>query len=70
MKKFALGDSTWNPATTAITQNQKRRIDWSKWISGVGNVALESIIRQNGVVQLNSQEDQLVVFSEVFYPKY
>ena len=67
---LALGDSTWNPATTAITQTKNEGLIGQNGFSGVGNVALESYHPTKMVYSFNSQEDQLVVFSEVFYPKY
>lgn len=66
---LALGDSTWNPKTTAIVNEKYKEAVNGNQFSGNGNVSLESYHPENMVYSFNSQDDQFVVFSEVYYPE-
>lgn len=66
---LALGDSIWDPRTMAIVNSKYSNAIGGEQFSGVGNVTLETYHPTRMVYKFNSQEDQLVVFSEVYYPE-
>lgn len=64
-----LGDSLWDPKTTAIANEKYKAAIGKNNFSGQGLISLESYHPTNMVYKFNSQEDQFVVFSEIFYPE-
>lgn len=66
---LALGDSLWDPRKTAIVKNQYKDAVGGDKFSGQGLISLESYHPTNMVYKFNSQEEQLVVLSEIFYPE-